>query len=269
MHQKELTETLRKPRWRMSYLRLKGKSLIHHQEKIPLQMTDFGLIILDSVGFCLSLLPHSSATLVCVYVCTCVYVGARGRKRGFMNMNFRVTRAPGYTKDLPHYWSARRVSQLFSTYQSSGGGRRGNEEGMAAHSSVPAWRIPWAEEPGGLQSMGSQRVRHDWVTDAHTQGQSQSCACPRLSPQGGTWNSARTPLDLHMHNWWPCYSNSGGDTDLGFTVTTLALAVHTHTVSCPQASEAMTALQGRGGCGWEDLWSGSRKRRRKMLGFLG
>ena len=36
MHQKELTETLRKPRWRMSYLRLKGKSLIHHQEKIPL-----------------------------------------------------------------------------------------------------------------------------------------------------------------------------------------------------------------------------------------
>ena len=35
------------------------------------------------------------------------------------------------------------------------------EEGMAAHSSVLAWRIPWTEEPGGLQSMGSQRVRHD------------------------------------------------------------------------------------------------------------
>ena len=32
------------------------------------------------------------------------------------------------------------------------------EEGMAAHSSVLAWRIPWTEEPGGLQSMGSQRV---------------------------------------------------------------------------------------------------------------
>ena len=31
------------------------------------------------------------------------------------------------------------------------------EEGMAAHSSVPAWRIPWAEEPGGLQPMGSQK----------------------------------------------------------------------------------------------------------------
>ena len=35
------------------------------------------------------------------------------------------------------------------------------EKGMATHRSIPAWRIPWTEEPGGLQSMGSQRVRHD------------------------------------------------------------------------------------------------------------
>ena len=35
------------------------------------------------------------------------------------------------------------------------------EVGTATHSSVLAWRIPWTEEPGGLQSMGSQRVRHD------------------------------------------------------------------------------------------------------------
>ena len=35
------------------------------------------------------------------------------------------------------------------------------EEGMAAHSSILAWRIPWTEEPGGLQSTGSHRVRHD------------------------------------------------------------------------------------------------------------
>ena len=32
---------------------------------------------------------------------------------------------------------------------------------MATHSSILAWRIPWTEDPGGLQSMGSQRVRHD------------------------------------------------------------------------------------------------------------
>ena len=35
------------------------------------------------------------------------------------------------------------------------------EKGMAIHSSILAWRIPWTEEPGGLQSMGSQRVGHD------------------------------------------------------------------------------------------------------------
>jgi len=35
------------------------------------------------------------------------------------------------------------------------------EEGMATHSSILAWRIPWTEEPGGMQSVGSQRFRHD------------------------------------------------------------------------------------------------------------
>ena len=35
------------------------------------------------------------------------------------------------------------------------------EEGMATHSSILAWKIPWTEEPGGQQSMGSQRVEHD------------------------------------------------------------------------------------------------------------
>ena len=39
------------------------------------------------------------------------------------------------------------------------------EKGMATHSRILAWRIPWTEEPGRLQSMGSQRVGHDWVTN--------------------------------------------------------------------------------------------------------
>ena len=42
------------------------------------------------------------------------------------------------------------------------------EEGMATHSSVLAWRSPWTEEPGGLQSMELQRLRHDWVTKHST-----------------------------------------------------------------------------------------------------
>ena len=41
------------------------------------------------------------------------------------------------------------------------------EEEMATHSSILAWKIPWAEEPGRLQSTGLQRVRHNWATE-HT-----------------------------------------------------------------------------------------------------
>ena len=43
------------------------------------------------------------------------------------------------------------------------------EKEMATHSSVLAWEIPWTEEPGGLQSMESQRVRYDLVTKQQQQ----------------------------------------------------------------------------------------------------
>ena len=39
---------------------------------------------------------------------------------------------------------------------------------MATYSSIIAWRIPWTEEPGGLQSMDSQRIGHDWVIETFT-----------------------------------------------------------------------------------------------------
>ena len=39
------------------------------------------------------------------------------------------------------------------------------EKGMTTHSSILAWRIPWSEESGGLQSMGSQRIGHDLATN--------------------------------------------------------------------------------------------------------
>ena len=42
------------------------------------------------------------------------------------------------------------------------------ENGMAPYSSILAWRIPWTGEPGGLESMGSQRARHNSVTDTHS-----------------------------------------------------------------------------------------------------
>ena len=44
------------------------------------------------------------------------------------------------------------------------------EKGMATHSSILAWRIPWTQETKRLQSMGSHRVRQDWVTDTFTLG---------------------------------------------------------------------------------------------------
>ena len=47
---------------------------------------------------------------------------------------------------------------------SSPGLRRSLEKEMAVHSSTLAWKIPWTEEPGRLQSVGSQRVGHDWAT---------------------------------------------------------------------------------------------------------
>ena len=48
------------------------------------------------------------------------------------------------------------------------------EKGMAAHASILAWRIPWTAEPGGLQSVRSQRVRHSRALSTHTQVQEGS-----------------------------------------------------------------------------------------------
>ena len=56
---------------------------------------------------------------------------------------------------------------------------------MASHSSSLAWKIPWTEEPGGLQSMGLQRVRHDWETK-HTHKQNASGS---FADTGKLWNS--------------------------------------------------------------------------------
>ena len=48
------------------------------------------------------------------------------------------------------------------------------EEGMATHSSIIAWRIPWTEDSGGLQSIALQRVGHDWSDLVHGQVQVQT-----------------------------------------------------------------------------------------------
>ena len=55
------------------------------------------------------------------------------------------------------------------------------EKGMATGSSILAWRIPWTEGPGGLQSMGSPRVKHDWAINTSTQSSEKARIFPRVS----------------------------------------------------------------------------------------
>ena len=56
---------------------------------------------------------------------------------------------------------AKNLLAMWETQVRSLGQEDPPEKGMATHSTTLAWRIPWTEEPGRLQSMGSQRVRHD------------------------------------------------------------------------------------------------------------
>ena len=58
----------------------------------------------------------------------------------------------------------KRLSTMRETWVWSLGRENPLEKEMAIHSSAIAWKIPWTEEPDRLQSMGSQRVRHDWAT---------------------------------------------------------------------------------------------------------
>ena len=69
------------------------------------------------------------------------------------------------------------------------GGEDPQEEGMATHSSLLAWRIPWTEEPGGLQSIGSQRVGHGWSDLAHTHAQPYTISfSPCLAPSSSLYH---------------------------------------------------------------------------------
>ena len=65
---------------------------------------------------------------------------------------------------------------------------------LAPHSSTLAWKIPWMEEPGRLQSMGSLRVGHDWATSLSCIGEGNGnplqCSCLENPRDGGAWWAA-------------------------------------------------------------------------------
>ena len=70
------------------------------------------------------------------------------------------------------------------------------EESMATHSSILAWRIPWTEEPGGLQSRGLQKVRHDCSDSMHTRTTcAGACAGGHRPPVGRGWTECQAPYD--------------------------------------------------------------------------
>ena len=72
------------------------------------------------------------------------------------------------------------------------------EKAIAPHSSTLAWKIPWMEEPSGLQSMGSLKVGHDWATSlslflsctGEGNGNPLQCSCLENPRDGGAWWAA-------------------------------------------------------------------------------
>ena len=71
------------------------------------------------------------------------------------------------------------------------------EESMATHSNILAWRIPWTEEPSGLQSMGLQRVCHDLETGQHKCFLSSvSCSRKLIKPRRGHGNLLQSLVSI-------------------------------------------------------------------------
>ena len=84
-------------------------------------------------------------------------------------------------KWLPQWLSGKESTCLCTRHKFDPGLKDPPEKEMATHSSIFAWKIPWTEEPGKLQSMGSQRVRHNWATeDTCMHAQSESCFSPQI-----------------------------------------------------------------------------------------
>ena len=75
----------------------------------------------------------------------------------------------------------KRLPTMWETQVQSLGQEDPLENEMATHSSILAWKIPWTEEPGRLQSMGSQRVGHDWATFSLSFCRSTDSLCVKLS----------------------------------------------------------------------------------------
>ena len=101
------------------------------------------------------------------------------------------------------------------------------EKEMATHSSILAWEIPWTEEPGGLQSIGSQRVRHNWETNTFAFKLSEEIAAENRTLS--IWS--------HVSQWGKCvvcHLNTGLALKLGSLQGTQILVIWTVNVPEPR-----------------------------------
>ena len=93
----------------------------------------------------------------------------------FLRVRFEICQNPYRNKHFILIYTASLVAQTVKNPPAMGetcvwslGWKDSLQMGMETHSTIPAWRIPRTEEPGGLKSMGSQRVGQDWVTKHST-----------------------------------------------------------------------------------------------------
>ena len=119
----------------------------------------------------------------------------------------------------------------------SPGGGHGNS---LIHSSILSWRIPWTEEPGRLQSMGSQRYRHDWSDLAHS-----SLGCDKMQRKyrcavGVDWTSLRLSLCTKTRVGWSHSCSSHCECSCTSPLLPPSLATHLRTVTPGSHLESFT-----------------------------
>ena len=93
-----------------------------------------------------------------------------GSKRQLMRRerDFRLKRLMSVGSASLMVQTVKNLPAMWETHVQSLGWEDTLEESLATHSSIFAWRIPWTEEPGKLQSMGWQKVGHDWASNIFT-----------------------------------------------------------------------------------------------------
>ena len=105
--------------------------------------------------------------------------------------------------------AVKHLSTMQETWVQSLGQEDHLEKEMAIHSSTIAWKIPWTEEPGRLQSMGPQRVGHNWATSlsisynifGEGNGNPLQCSCLENPLDRGAWWAAVHGSHRVRHDW--------------------------------------------------------------------